>query len=313
MANKRKILIKMRNKADPISVFSRVKCVLGESPLWHPLRNSLFWLDILECRLYEKAFDSEAAEFDRVWELPETGSALALDGNSSDSLFIVTDISFSRINLETGRFSQFISLSSNVNMRANDGGVAPNGDFWFGTMEKNPTGQNGAVYSISSNGEITHQLAGIGIPNTFAWSLDGRLLYLSDSIRQKMFVFEVDDGHAVSHSRKTTFINLSSTDATPDGGAMDSDGNLWNAQWGGFNVKCYSPRGEVLDSIELPVPQVSSCCFGGSGNSSLFITSAREGMSEAELEKYPLSGCVFIKKMRTGFGVEPSVFVANYG
>lgn len=301
----------MCGNAALVRVFSSMKCELGEGPLWHPRRNSLFWLDILRCRLYEKAFDSEAAEFDQVWELPEVGSVLAVDGNSANSLFIVSDLSLSRMNLETGKFSRVVKLPSQSNMRANDGGVAPSGDFWFGTMEKDPSDQKGNIYSISSDGTVTHKLEKIGIPNTFVWSADGGLLYLSDSLQKKMFVFEVDERQTICHSRKTTLIDLSLSQATPDGGAMDANGNLWNAQWDGFNVQCYSPRGEVLDSIDLSVPKVSSCCFGGADHSFLFITSAREGMSQVELEKYPLSGCVFMKKIKAGAGMKVSGFFAD--
>jgi len=295
------------NKVD---VFSSTTCELGEGPLWHPLRNSLFWLDIFGFRLYEKTFDSESVDFDNVWELSEIGSALAVDGNSVNSLFIVSNLSFSRINLDTGKISMFVSLPSHVNMRANDGGVSPNGDFWFGTMEKNPSGRNGNIYSISPEGQLIHQLAKFGIPNTFVWSADGSYLYLSDSFQQKMFTFEVGENQVICHSRKTLFIDLSSTKASPDGGALDEDGNIWNAQWGDFKVRCYSPRGELLNSVDFPVPKVSSCCFGGPQNAYLFITSAREGMNPVELEKYPLSGCVFMVKLKASLGRKlPDFFI----
>jgi len=293
-------------------LFSNVKCDLGEGPLWHPSRNSLFWLDILNQKLYEKIFNSDAKDFDHTWDLPEIGSALALDETNVNSLFILTDQSFSKINLNTGKLTPFINLPLPPNMRSNDGGIAPNGDFWFGCMEKKPTGKRGHIYSISPKGKLTHQLDCIGIPNTFLWSADG-LFYLSDSLCQKTFVFEPDGAQRISHSRKTIFIDLTTTSATPDGGAIDTEENIWNAQWNGFKVQCYSSSRALLHSINFPVPQLSSCCFGGPKNSFLFVTSAREGMSPTELEKYPLSGCVFTIKMHEIFGAKVSGFDIKEG
>jgi sugar lactone lactonase YvrE len=300
-----------------IKVFSNEKSELGEAPLWHAARESLFWLDILKQTLYEKAFDSIEPDFDNCWQLPEISSALALDGESNNSILMVTNMCFGRLNLDTGGFCSLISLPIDDHMRANDGGVAPNGEFWFGTMEKKPTGNNGDIYSISSAGKLTHQLAKIGIPNTFCWSPAGRRFYLSDSLQQKMYSFDMTDNEVLSHAEKEVSVELTAGASTPDGGAMDIHGNLWNAHWDGFKIQCYAANKKERDTVNLPVPKVTSCCFGGPALTHLFITTAREGMSDIELEEYPLSGNVFVVELHAiglqipAFYMDPSISMIN--
>jgi sugar lactone lactonase YvrE len=276
-----------------INVFSNVECELGEGPLWHPLRQSLFWLDINNKMLYEKAFSSTKLDYDNSWLLPDIGSALALDGNNIDSLLIITDQCFSHLDLNKGTLIPITKLALAENMRTNDGGVAPDGSFWFGSMEKKPTGTKGSIFSIQPNGELRGFPFKIGIPNTFCWAEDGKILYLSDSLQQKMFTVKVDSELDVANSVTDIFVDLSSTTSTPDGGAIDIEGNLWNAQWDGFKVQCYSNKAKELTNIQLPVPKVTSCCFGGPEMKYLFITTAKEGMTADETSIYPLSGSTF--------------------
>ena len=300
-----------------INVFSNEKSELGEGPLWHPARESLFWLDILKQTLYEKAFDSIEADFDKSWQLPEISSALALDGESNNSILMVTNLCFGRLDLDTGVFCSLISLPIDEHKRANDGGVGPNGEFWFGTMEKKPTGNNGNIYSLSPSGKLTHQLAKMGIPNTFCWTAAGKRLYLSDSLQQKMYSFDMSDNELLLNSEKEIFVDLSRSDSTPDGGAMDINGHLWNAHWDGFKIQCYVANKKERDTLNLPVPKVTSCCFGGPDLRHLFITTAREGMSAIELQEYPLSGHVFVVELPVigqkipAFFMDPDISMVN--
>ena len=287
-----------------IKVFSNVSNDLGEGPLWHPARQTLLWLDINKCLLFEKHINSTAKSYDSCWDIPEIGSALALSEHNS-IIYLITDKSLVSFDLTSGVFKRELTLNIPGDMRANDGGVSPNGTFWFGTMEKQPSGKNGAIYSISSKGLITQQFNGIGIPNTMTWSNDGNQLFVSDSWLQVMYSFEVINGTLIASSQ-TEVLNLTATQATPDGGATDVNDNIWNAHWDGFKIACLSPNGQVLQEIAVPVPKPTSCCFGGADNNSLFITSAREGMNEKELNDYPSSGAVFVLRLSVFGSVTPS-------
>ena len=145
------------------AVFSKVTCELGEGPLWHPKRQSLFWLDILNKLLYEKHFDSQQTDYDHCWPLPWLSSALAVDSEREDMLWLITEHSFGQFDLNTGQYTAKLKLPLADSFRSNDGGVAPNGDFWFGSMEKHPTAPMGTVYSITPQGQLHEQLQGTNL------------------------------------------------------------------------------------------------------------------------------------------------------
>ena len=277
-------------------VFSTQASDLGEGPLWSQQRNSLFWVDIINKVLYEKSFDSQKKDYDNKWSLPYMCSALAEYGEEKDKLYLLTEHSFGWICLKTGYYSPLIELPIKNGFRTNDGGVAPDGSFWFGTMQKKPSSCQGEVFSLSPVGKLTKQLTKIGIPNTFCWSKADGGFYLSDSFRQKLFLYSYKNGKLQANF-ENLLIDLSKSQATPDGGAMDLNNHLWNAQWNGEKIACYDEKGVLLDIIVMPVAKPTSCCFGGAKNEYLFITSAKEGMTDKELEQSPLSGMVFMLKL----------------
>jgi sugar lactone lactonase YvrE len=93
----------------------------------------------------------------------------------------------------------------------------------------------------------------------------------------------------------------------PDGLAVDVDGSIWVAVWGGGEVRRFNPTGELTGIIPMPVSQPTSCTFGPNGT--LYITSARNGLSPDELASQPHAGAVFALPTNT-FGVPVSAFAA---
>lgn len=277
----------------PMKTFSQDKLALGEALLWHAQRNTLFWLDILNRRLFEKRLESYNNSADNSWSLPEHSSVLAADTFDNAILWMVTERSVGKFNLNTAEYEPILLHGTDPLFRANDGSVSPDGSFWFGTMEWVPTGINGSIYCVTSSGELREQGVRIGIPNTFAWSADGLLLYVSDSFRKKIFSFEVEDSRIKPGTRQLV-VNLDTSESTPDGGAIDQECNLWNAHWDGHKLVKYDLGGRTLGVLTVPVPRPTSCCFGGPEMKHLFITSARDGLSEEELVQFPLSGSVFV-------------------
>ena len=77
----------------------------------------------------------------------------------------------------------------------------------------------------------------------------------------------------------------------PDGMAIDDEGGLWIAIWGGGKVNHYDRSGQFVDSIVVPgVTQVSSCAFGGDALDVLFITSSRKDIRRGD---EPDAGAIF--------------------
>ena len=131
-------------------------------------------------------------------------------------------------------------------------------------------------------------LTGIHIPNTISVSPDGKRLYMADSRLQTIFAHDTAD-----LTKLQVFAHTRGEPATPDGSAVDAEGYLWNAQWGGARVVRYAPDGRVDRIVEMPVEQPTSCAFGGEGFTTLYVTSAKEGLSPEARARQPLAGGLF--------------------
>jgi sugar lactone lactonase YvrE len=79
----------------------------------------------------------------------------------------------------------------------------------------------------------------------------------------------------------------------PDGLTVDEQGDIWVALYGGWAVNCYSPEGSLGATVDIPVAQATSCAFGGSDRRTLFVTTGRERLDDAALERQPDAGRVF--------------------
>jgi sugar lactone lactonase YvrE len=189
-----------------------------------------------------------------------------------------------------------VAIDIPKSFRCNDGAIGPDGKYWFGTMEKAPSGLNGRLFSLDTKGVLVDQDAEIGIPNSFIW-LNEQFVLISDSFLQKTFKVELLESGKLDWSNREVWLDLSQTEGTPDGGALDADGNVWLAVWGDASIHKYSPDAVLLEKIELNALQPTSCAFGGDNMDEMLITTATEGMSDEHLNQYPDSGKVLLRKM----------------
>ena len=152
---------------------------------------------------------------------------------------------------------------------------------------------------------LSHVESGYCISNGPAFSPDGATLYHAESTRGEVYAYALEDSGAIADKR--VFVRLDNGEGAPDGMTTDRDGNLWLCHFGGARVTCFSPSGRRLERIELPVPNVTSCCFGGPNLDTLFITTARFLMSDEALAHHPLAGSLFTAKPGVT-GLEPPLF-----
>jgi sugar lactone lactonase YvrE len=176
--------------------------------------------------------------------------------------------------------------------RCNDAKADSLGRFWVGTMHDGESESTGALYCINADGGIRRVLDNIGISNTLAWSPDDRTFYFGDSRIQTIFAFDFEKRTGQLSNRRV-FATTSGQSMAPDGSAMDREGYLWNAQWGGSRIVRYAPDGHIDRIIPLPVSQPTSCAFGGPELSTLYVTSARIGLDVGQLAREPLAGSIF--------------------
>lgn len=264
-----------------------VRTVLGESPVWDVNNNSWYYVDIIEgntFQLHDSSIRSISSNELYISNLILCNNGI-LKTVCSEVVIATDDIIFT-----------FATLNQPMTHRANDGSVGPDGKYWFGTMEKKPSGMNGRLYSLDTERNLVDQDAEIGIPNSFIW-LNERFVLISDSLLQKTFKVELLESGKLDWVNREIWLDLSHTDGTPDGGALDADGNVWIAVWGDASIHKYSPDALLLEKIELNALQPTSCAFGGVNMDEMLITTATEGMSDEQLNRYPDSGKVLLRKM----------------
>jgi len=258
------------------------KATLGEGPAWDSKTNTLYWVDILEKRIYSGT---------RILaELDDLIGCLAPCKNGH--LILGTRLGFADLNPDTGQLTNLASLAELVTNRVNDGKCDPAGRFLAGTMDMNEKDPNGALYSFDGK-QVTRLLDGITVSNGLVWSVDHKILYYIDTPTRvvKAFDYDIATGQ-IANPRPV--IQVPESLGWPDGMTSDSEGNLWIAIWGGAQVAKWNPKtGKLLEQISVPALQTSSCVFGGKDMNELYVTSARKEMSGENIKKYPLSGGLF--------------------
>ncbi len=255
---------------------------LGEGPFWDARTQTLHWLDILNKRIYAGA--------DLLAQLDEFIGCAAL--RRDGGLILALKSSIVDLQPDSAKRTVLATLSEPANNRLNDGKCDPVGRFLAGSMDMNETEPTGALYSFDGK-TVTKLLSGITISNGLTWSPDHKTFYYTDTPTRQVTAFDYDLATGqIANPRPA--VRVPDGLGWPDGMTSDTDGNLWIAMWGGAQVTKWDPHtGRLLDQIPMPVPQPSSCIFGGADLSELYVTSARKGLSQERLQEYPLSGGVF--------------------
>ncbi len=269
-----------------VSVIKREN-ILGEGPLWAAREQRLYWVDIARKSLeWVEPGDGRCG----TWNLECRPSAIA--ERNGDGLLLATDRGFALFDTASGQIEhKHHPEPERPFNRSNDGHADARGRFWLGTMDDSERQCSGAIYRLESDWTCTRVLDGFGIPNTVVCTPDCRLLYVADSKDRILYVYDLDLETGTPGARRIFARSVENT-ATPDGSALDAEGYLWNAEWGGWRLVRYAPDGTIDRTVSLPVEQPTSCSFGGDGLSLLYVTSARKGLSRDALASQPLAGSV---------------------
>ncbi len=270
-----------------VKVFDTTRCTLGEGTLWHPKRQELIWFDILGKKMFRKgAGETLVTDLDEV-----CSAAFWVDASR---VVVATQTALVLRNLDTGEVQQLTELEAdNKVTRSNDGRADPWGGLWIGTMGFGAEHGAGSFYRYYK-GELRQIFPNITIPNSTCFASDRSLAYFSDTARGKLFSVTLDaDGWP--NAEPEVFVDFAPLGLNPDGAVTDASGNLWIAFWGAARVGVYSPDGLEIASHPMGAAQVTCPAFGGSDFSTLYCTSASEGLSEAEAAKFDGTGQVYVK------------------
>jgi sugar lactone lactonase YvrE len=256
-------------------IFDARACTLGEGPLWHPERAQLFWFDILGKTLLSQEDGKPLS-----WNFDECFSAAGwIDANT---LLMASETGLWQFDLISGERALVAPLEADQPLtRSNDGRADPWGGFWIGTMGFNAERGMGAIYRFYK-GELRKLFGNITISNSIAFSPDRRFAYYTDTpTRQIMRVaLDAEDGWPVGDAE--VFVDLKQGKRNPDGSVVDSEGCLWNAQWGAGQVVRYAPDGTLMGTYDVPAAQTTCPAFGGPDLKTVFVTSAAQGRDGAQ-------------------------------
>ena len=265
-------------------------CVLGEGPVWDSKTNSIFWLDILNGQLHE--FSTATNTF-RSLEIGQMIGCIAIGSNGNFIAGLKNGIGF--IDRHTAKVEMIAQPEQNLpGNRFNDGKCDPAGRFWAGTMALSEENNAGSLYMVDHDLSIQKKKTGVTISNGLAWSRDAKTMYYIDTPTYTVIAFDFDLRTGQITNERVA-LEIPQKDGAPDGMTIDNDGMLWIAHWDGWQITRWNPHsGKKIGGVSLPVAKITSCTFGGDGFHDLYITTAKIGLSEPQLQEQPLAGSLFV-------------------
>jgi D-xylonolactonase len=282
---------------------AKVDCVcavgaqLGEGPLWSAQDQAVWFVDI-KGRLVHR-FDIRGSALSS-WQAPEeVGFVVKSKGGR---LVAGLKSGLHDFDPATGKFTLITRVDPDrPRNRLNDGYVDGAGRLWFGSMDNDESQPTGSLFRFDSRG-LQRCDDGYVITNGPTTSVDGRTLYHVDTLQRVIYAFDLDDG-AISNRR--VFTRIEKPDAYPDGPAIDSESCVWIGLFGGWAVQRFSPDGELMQTIDMPVANCTKIAFGGNDLRTMYITTAWMGLSKEQLATQPLAGGLFATRVDTA-GVAPN-------
>lgn len=256
-------------------------CELGEGPTWDAARQRLLWLDVDGLVLHQLV----GPERHTATAVGQRVSAVVPDADGQ--LVAVAGLSVGRLDASGDLGAVIATLPPDGDGLANDARCDPVGRLWVGTVDRSGA-QQGGLFCVADDGSVTKVRSDIALSNGIDWSPDGRICQYVDSLAHRVDTIHLDaEGLPV---RSETLVHV---DSIPDGLSVDAEGAVWVALWDGGAVHRYTPQGRLDRIVEVPGGFITSCAFGGPELTTLFITTARGGLPDAQLRTQPHAGALF--------------------
>ena len=267
----------------------RIAAICGESPIWSVREQVLYWTDNLSGRIYRLEPASGSVQ---GFVLGQDVMAIGLRERGGLVLALAKQLAFYE---PGGELELLMGVEQDqLRNRFNDGKVDRRGRYWAGTMNDIDWDKpSGSLYRLDPGLELSRLQDGVVCANGLGWSPDNRTFYFGESFRYAIFAYNFDPDTGTLSARRVFATVDQSSGTFPDGLTVDAEGGVWSVQNGAGRVVRYAPDGGVTHEVEVPLPQPTSCIFGGRELDVLYITTSRQNMSAEQLSRYPLSGSVF--------------------
>jgi sugar lactone lactonase YvrE len=261
---------------------------LGEGPVWCPREQALWWIDVQQPSLWKWTHATGATEH---WSLPKPPANISILADGGVLIFFRTRAAVFR---EGKPELEWLDLSALElgDERFNDGKVDRLGRLWVGTLDRTVSRPLGRLYRMDAKASFHVVDVGFPLSNGIGWSPDNRTMYFAETHERRIYRYEFDLATGSATNRQV-LVQQPEGPGGPDGLTVDAEGGIWCALFERGRVNRYLPSGELDVSIEMPVSQPTSCTIGGPALRTLYITSARFGLSEEELAREPRAGSLF--------------------
>lgn len=262
---------------------------LGEGPRWHAGERRLYWVDIARNELHR--FDpSSGADEVRAFDAPVGCFAFRASGGlllaMKDGLALLDDWGGDLRPLGEQLFAD------DPELRFNDGRTDPAGRFWAGSVNMTKSARNAALYRVDPDGTIDLIESGMLTCNGAAFNADGTAFRHADTPSHELRAYAADPASGALSDRHI-IRRFPEGRGRPDGGSFDAEGCYWSALFDGGRVVRLDDQGEILATVHLPVLRPTMIVFGGDDLRTAYVTSARTGLSEAQLDEQPHAGAIF--------------------
>jgi len=265
---------------------------LAEGPIWSARDRAVWFVDIKGRHIHR--FDEGSGER-RTWNAPEEIGFVA--PTTSGKFIAGMKSGLYRFDPDNGSFTLITLVDSHrPGNRLNDACVDQAGRLWFGSMDNSEREPTGSLYRFDREG-LRRCDENYVITNGPAVCPAGRTLYHIDTLDRVIYAFDLDDRGTVTNRR--VFVRIEMPGAYPDGPVVDVEGCLWVGLFGGWGLQRFSPQGELLQTVRLPVANVTKAAFGGEDNRTLYITTAWKGLSAEQRALQPLAGGLFRLRVET--------------
>jgi sugar lactone lactonase YvrE len=268
--------------------------------LWHARRSSYFWTDA-DNNLYEKSLGNDKLN---TWK-PGMQISLLLEDKSGD-VILGSSQHMVRFDLINGSLSPATVQIPEGGYQYNMAACDCSGRVWAGHVPLDRNAYGASLYCLGQNARPRKMIGGLTDPVGIAWSVENERMYFVDRQCGSVvsYFFQKSSGD-ISFER--VVIKLPDDLGIPSGMTIDKEGLLWIALSGTGLVGRWDPRnGKLIETVSIPVPNITGCVFAGPNLGSLAITTTHKNLTDVQLEKYPASGSIFVVEDTGTGGMAPN-------